>query len=533
MCVPGAGRGAHGADVRAERHGPSFSSEPCGAEAQPADAEVGFAEADQDDYRLGSWLGTLLPMNSSRRVIAAALLSLTAAAAGSPERGFNGFIAVRGGRVVAQENARRLFAPGSVQKLLVTAAALHHLGPEYRVTTAVRGTGGVSDGTLGGDLILTAAGDPTWNERFFEDDPHAPLRSLARQLAARGLKRVGGDLVIDTGRFPGRAWPVSRPGSELAYGYAAPTSALAVDESTVRVEIAPGRRAGEPGTLRPLGRATAFDWVNRIVTAPRERHEKGTVDFLPEWQGRTVVVRGEYPVSEPAYTVAVAVPHPDLFAAWAIGDALAEEGVAIAGTVRIEAGPRGLPGEELAAIRSPPLAELLPPILTDSHNWYAEMLLRILAAEVRGVGRDDEGLAVVESFLEEEVGLEDDAFVLDDASGLSPYNLLSPEAVVGLLAWVRRQAWAEVYQGALAVPGRGTLKAWGRLPALAAKTGSIRQTVALAGYLQSSPPSPQAGLQPRSAEPVIFAAFLNHRQEERPALRAEIAAWLEKISGSM
>lgn len=457
----------------------------------------------------------------------AVLLGLTAVSSASPERGLRGFLVVRGERVLGQENAERLLTPGSVHKLLVTAAALHHLGPEYRVRTTVTGKNPISGGVLGGDLVVQAAGDPTWNPRFFDPDPRAPLRSLARQLKARGLRLVTGDLVIDIGRFPGRSWPVSRPGSELAFAYGAPTSALAIDESAVRVEIAPGTKVGAPGRLRPLAGATNFDWVNRIVTVGRQRHERGTVDFFPTWQDRTVVVRGEYPISEPAYPVPVAVPHPDLYAAEALRAVLVEEGVRIDGQIRIEAVEAKARIEArarietrdqvLAEVLSPPLSRWLPPILRDSHNWYAEMLLRLLAAEVHGEGRDDEGLALVKSFLEDEVGLPEGAFVLDDASGLSPYNLLSPEAVVGLLRYVWRQPWRDVFVVSLATNNQGTLRAWGRLPSLSAKTGTVRQSVAIAGFLD-----------PRSPEPVIFAALLNHRFEERHVLRAELAALIRR-----
>ena len=150
------------------------------------------------------------------------------------------------------------------------------------------------------------------------------------------------------------------------------------------------------------------------------------------------------------------------------------------------------------------------------------MLLRLLAAEVHGEGRDDEGLALIERFLSEEVGVPGDAFLLDDASGLSPYDLLTPAAVVELLRWVRRQAWRDVFVAALAAPGRGTLRGWGRLPPLAAKTGTIRNSLALAGYLA-----------PARAEPAIFACFLNHRGEESGALRAEMAAWLRRLAGEL
>jgi len=157
--------------------------------------------------------------------------------------------------------------------------------------------------------------------------------------------------------------------------------------------------------------------------------------------------------------------------------------------------------------------------LTDSHNFYAEMLLRLLAAEVRGTGRDDEALVLVSDFLTEDVGVDAGSFSLDDGSGLSPYNLLSPAAVVTLLRWIDRQGWRDAYLAALARPGAGTLRAWGSLPAgLRAKTGSIRGSLGIAGFLKD-----------RDAGLVFFAAFLGHRREEAPLLRGELAAWVRAL----
>lgn len=441
----------------------------------------------------------------------------------SATRGFRGVLALRGDEVLLAENRGRVFTPGSVQKLVVCAAALHHLGPTHRVTTRLV-TSGVQRGpVLAGDLVVLPTGDPTWSARFHGDDPRRPLKVLARRLVAGGVRRVEGDLVVETGRFPGRPFPPSRAISEVAYGWAAPTSALAVDDNLLRVEMGPGKRVGEPGVLRLLGgNAEGADvrLENHIRTVGRERDGEGTVDFLPVWEHGTLVARGEYPVSEPAYRVELVTPRPALAAGLALRRVLASEGVEVSGTVRVD--PRGgvLAGRrQLAHVASPPLAEWLPAILEDSSNWHAEMLLRMLAAEVAGEGRDTTGIALEERFLREVVGVDEHSFVLDDASGLSPYNLLSPEAVVALLRWAWGQSWRDTFLEALAVPGEGTLKPWGRLPPLAAKSGTVQHSLALAGYLAPTGPG----------EPVMFAVFLNHRVEERPALRGEIVRLLGRI----
>ncbi len=446
-----------------------------------------------------------------------------AAPAAAEDRGLRGVLALRGERILAAENADRLFVPASVQKLIVSAAALHHLGPEHRVVTTLRaGAPAAGDpidgGTLAGDLILAAAGDPTWSERFHAGNARAPIELLARRLAAAGVRRVTGDLVVDAGRFPGRSFPTSRPASEYAYAYAAPTSALAFDENAVEVEIAPGPRIGAPGMMRLVAGGTGGSprLLNRIVTVGKERHGVGTVDLLPVWEGDAIVARGEYPISEPPYVISLSVPSPELHAARHVQATLAAAGIEVAGEARVVVpGVAPAAGAILARLESPPLARLLEPILTDSHNWYAEMLLRVVAAEVTGAGRLDAGLELLRRFLEDEVGCAPGAFHLDDASGLSPYDLITPRAVVELLRYVRSQPWRDAFLSALAKPGEGTLEVWRGLPPVAAKTGSIRHTLALAGYLD-----------PASPEPVAFAVFFNHEPGERGPRRTEIARLL-------
>ncbi len=437
----------------------------------------------------------------------------------SGERAWRGFRAVRGERELAAENPDRLFVPASVHKLAVAAAALTHLGPDHRVTTEARAAGTLAGGILEGDLVLAAAGDPTWSERFFPDPATAPPAVLARRLTDAGLRRVTGDLVIDTSRFPGRPFPTSRPASEYAYGYATPTSALAVGESSVRIEIAPGPRIGAPGRARLVsgGAGGTPHLINRIRTVSKERHGVGTVDVLPVWESESIVLRGEYPVSEPSYSIALSVPSPGLHAARHLLAALERQGIEVEGEARLERWPVAASGPVLASFESPALARRLEPILTDSHNWHAEMLLLVLAAEVHGEGRLDEGLEIVRQFLEEQVGSPPDSFHLDDGSGLSPYNLISPRAVVALLRYASSQTWRDSFLAALPRNGEGTLEHWRGLPAIVAKTGRIRHTLALAGYLD-----------PESPEPIAFAVFFNQRPGERGSQRAEIAALLRR-----
>ena len=106
---------------------------------------------------------------------------------------------------------------------------------------------------------------------------------------------------------------------------------------------------------------------------------------------------------------------------------------------------------------------------------------------------------------------------LRDGSGLSAANLIAPATVVRVLAHAAGRPWAGTFVDALARRGEGTLRAWPRLPPLAAKTGTLRHTIALAGIIG-----------PGTDAPVVFCYFLNHNTRPRVVARGEIAAALRR-----
>jgi D-alanyl-D-alanine carboxypeptidase len=58
-----------------------------------------------------------------------------------------------------------------------------------------------------GDLVVRGDGDPSFSRRFWAGPEYgtgydAPVRALARRVAAAGVKHVTGDLVADASAFP-------------------------------------------------------------------------------------------------------------------------------------------------------------------------------------------------------------------------------------------------------------------------------------------------------------------------------------------
>lgn len=131
------------------------------------------------------------------------------------------------GEVLAEHGSAAARTPASTAKLVTGVAALTELGPDRTFdTTVIR----VSDGLIalvgGGDMMLAAgAGDSD------AVNGHAGLGDLAAQVAVQ-LRLAGRDsvsLAVDDTLFSGPSLAPGWDESDVAMGYVAPVSPLAVD----------------------------------------------------------------------------------------------------------------------------------------------------------------------------------------------------------------------------------------------------------------------------------------------------------------
>jgi D-alanyl-D-alanine carboxypeptidase len=80
------------------------------------------------------------------------------------------FRALDTGKAIYALNADKLFVPGSTTKLLTEGTALELFGPDYRFHTRLYRAGEIKkDGTLDGDLVIVAGGDPNLSGRLRDD----------------------------------------------------------------------------------------------------------------------------------------------------------------------------------------------------------------------------------------------------------------------------------------------------------------------------------------------------------------------------
>lgn len=392
------------------------------------------------------------------------------------------------GQTLYARNAARLFIPASNLKLIVSAAAAHHLDPDHRFRTGVYAAGPVHDGVLAGDLILYGRGDPMISARYFPTRT-AVFEMLADSLRARGIRRVEGRVVADESWFDNEQVRADWDAYDLRWWYAAPVGALGFNDNAIDFSIEPGPGVGSRPRItgQPESGAWSLENTARTVGA----RQRSTFDLGPGTLRGAVQAYGNLPLGSGVRTESYAVDNPARWTAIVFREVLESKGVAVArDPVPIVSHPdssRVGTSTLLVEWRSPPLPQAIGPVLMNSQNWFAELLVKTLGKEVRGEGSWEAGLAVEREFLTRVVGIDSADFVLRDGSGLSERNRVTPRALVRLLDYVRRTPRQAIVRRALPLAGAqdGSLRS--RLTDLrgrvAAKTGYIGGADSLSGFV--------------------------------------------------
>jgi D-alanyl-D-alanine carboxypeptidase/D-alanyl-D-alanine-endopeptidase (penicillin-binding protein 4) len=407
------------------------------------------------------------------------------------------------GKLLYGRNADRMFIPASNTKLVVTAVAAAMLPADFTVRTSLYGTGPLVDGTLRGDLVLYGRGDPAVGVRCYaidtlpagacDRDPSAQLRRLVDGLRERGVRAVEGAVVGDGSYFEPTMLHYGWDLFDTNWWYAAPVTALALNDNSVDMHWKPGPAAGAPAefTLSPPYHGLAFENRTRTI------EPGGPTDVADRiWRApgtHEVWAEGTVALDHRGGTDYFAVPDPNLFSARALRSLLAEAGIAVTGPTRSTTDSAAYAavraGTALAEVTSRPLRDWIFPILNTSQNLYAEMLLKQLGRQFGTAGSWDEGIEVERRFLIDSMGVDSTQFALADGSGLAADNLVSPRAFTEVLRFIRRHPNYPTFEAGLPLSGRrGSLRArfigtpiQGKVRA---KTGSISRVNTLSGYIE-------------------------------------------------
>lgn len=456
------------------------------------------------------------------------------------------------GDVLYARTPEKLFVPASVTKLFSVAAALDALGADYRFETPVYARGEIDAmGTLSGDLILAASGDLSLGGRTDEQgriafsnsdhiyadfdgnavltkpDPLAGLNEMARQIAAAGVRRVTGEVLVDDRLFD----PASGTGSGPSQ-----VTPIMVNDNLLDFLVTPSA-AGEPAHVewRPKTRSYRVDaHVDTVATDGKTR-----IRVVSAGEGR-VVVRGQIAAGHAPLVGTYEVDDPASFARSLLIEALRRAEVAVEASP-LKANPSAsLPSKDeyaamkrVALLTSPPFSESARLVLKVSHNLHASALPLLIAAK-HGERTLAQGLHRQREFLAK-AGLDVDTLSFGGSAGGDPADYVTPRATVQLLRYMSTRPDFAVYREGLPILGQdGTLAraAGPDNPArgkVQAKTGTLLWSNRMNGGHLLTSKSLAGYLTTAKGREVAFALFVNHVHTKSSAEREQIGKTLGKL----
>ena len=323
--------------------------------------------------------------------------------------------------VYTQEPAMPLI-PASAMKLLTGTAVLSRLGADSRYTTPVKATGPPQDGAVA-DLWLVGSGDP--------------LLATADYASTAGWMET-------------------------------PRTATPLESLADRIVNAGVKRIG-----RLLGDESRYDTQRYIPSwAP---HYATTPEVGPQ---SALTVNGGYVQWRPGRIPATS---PATHGANVLATLLRARGVTVGATGEGRA-PEGA-ATTVAQIESPPVAEVVATMVSNSDNLMAELLVKELGARFGGAGTTAAGLGVIRTTAAS-LGLPTDGLANADGSGLDRTDRLTCGLVQQVLTTARPDG--PLAKGLPVAGTSGTLlrRFLGTTAAgkIRAKTGSLSEVVALAGF---------------------------------------------------
>lgn len=250
------------------------------------------------------------------------------------------------GTTVLAHQAGMALTPASVTKLLPTVFALQERGKDFRFKTRVGYTGKIQDGTLTGDLILVAAGDPTLESRYFPN--HSLLSPIVTALEKAGIQRIDGSIRVE-GALPGVNIPGSWPWEDVSNYYAALYLPFNYRDNTCFYHFQTGV-AGTPAKLKEIVPALPGVKIVNEVTAAAGNRDDARVFGGP--YSEVLCIRGTLPQNRTLFKVKGAIHRPaEVFVA-ELTDILKARGITVA-KKKIEEQPR----TEWLTLTSPELGE--------------------------------------------------------------------------------------------------------------------------------------------------------------------------------
>lgn len=403
-------------------------------------------------------------------------------------------------KVLYAENDQFRLIPASVTKLFIAASALAKWGSRHSFSTQVYARGEIVGGALEGDLVFYGLGDPEFtNEKIW---------SLINNLQQKGLKKINGNLIINTSYFgkiilddPDRL--LAKSHSRVAYDGL--PSSIGSDFGNIAVYVAPGSKVGDAAIVKILPYPLANIVLKGTVKTISGKNNAIQLNRTTENNREILSISGKLGVKSEPVTIYRSVGNPNLTTANLLAAFLKQAGISLNGKIKLESTRLLETDKLLTQIQSDPLIHSLQDMLFYSNNYIADTLMLDLWRETQPKSLTSIQLSQATQLLFENYKpmLANTHFssqhaegltIFKNASGLTPLNRLSARDLIILLEGVyKNKRDFPIYSGSLVMPGQQ--KVWhgimtrqhSWMEEASLKTGHIstpKSVYTIAGYLR-------------------------------------------------
>jgi len=366
------------------------------------------------------------------------------------------------GEVLLDVNGEKPMIPASITKVITASSLFNNVSPASVIETKIYIAGTVVDGSLRGNVLINAVGDPTIESKYFPEKSGF-ADSIADVLVRFGIKEINGGIVIKhSSRFESQP-PSGWLEDDFVWPYGAMFQALNYADNKFTLSMPNGLCEPQvPGlTVKRLR-------TNKAPACVRKPDSKTVV------LNRKASRKGSHTLANPDPEASM---RADLRAAFnRVGIIMHEHiGTDVPTPLRL-----------IYNYRSPEIRDIVKVMMQRSHNLMAEgMLMAAFPDATRSEA------TVRELAYWGDCGADTTGVFVEDGSGLSRLNRITPYFMADVLSLMCESPYSGQFVESFPLAGvSGTLKYFlsgtpleGRI---ALKTGSMNNVQCYAGYMLDS-----------------------------------------------
>lgn len=393
---------------------------------------------------------------------------------------------------VVSFNSRTNLIPASTFKVFTAFIALDVLSKDHKFITHF-GYNGVlyNEGTLDGNLILKASGDPTLGSLSIKKNKGNSLSAqLVKKTLEKGINCVNGKLIIDLSDFSNESIPPTWQWNDIANYYGSASYPLNYLDNQYTLTFDNSTSIGS--TAKVIGtepELKSITFENFVSIDHKNSGDQAYIFGSPFDNIRRI--RGTIPKGKGQFKIKGALPDPPVFFGELLLEELRAQNIQIDKLELISKNQKI--NQSILKIHSPSLASIINKVTYDSNNLYAEALLNALGSkfsqyEKNLAGRQN-GINFIEQYLKNR-NYNSEEFKMHDASGLSARNRVSAFTIAQFLGnQIKAGNEEEILKYMPKAGKEGTVKNL-QLPQnlkdnLWLKSGSMEGILAYCGYIQS------------------------------------------------